>query len=276
MKKVFEIMCVVMLSFCMIAVSSCSDEDDSKERLGLNNYDGQIGFGPVTFTVNGVSFTMIPVQGGTFTMGATEEQDSDALDNEKPAHKVTVSNFCMGETEVTQELWQAVMGNNPSYHNGIDLPVESVSWNDCQEFISRLNQFTGKTFRLPTEAEWEYAAREGNKSSGYKYAGSNDPDEVAWYGYNSFNESNPVKTKKPNELWLYDMSGNVLEWCQDWYGDYADISQTNPIGPEDGSYRVLRGGSWDSNARCCRVSYRNNSIPDDRYPSVGLRLVLVP
>ena len=185
MKKVFEIMCVAMLSFCMIAVYSCSDEDDSKERLVLNNYDGQIGSGPVTFTVNGVSFTMIPVQGGTFTMGATEEQGSDACDNEKPAHKVTVSNFCMGETEVTQELWQAVMGNNPSYHNGIDLPVENVSWDDCQEFISRLNKLTGRTFRLPTEAEWEYAAREGNKSGGYKYAGSNDPDEVAWYGYTS-------------------------------------------------------------------------------------------
>ena len=236
-----------------------------------------------TFTVNGVSFNMIAVTGGTFTMGATAEQGSDAYSDEKPAHQVTLSDYCIGETEVTQELWQAVMGSNPSYFTGnLQRPVEQVSWNDCQEFIKKLNQLTGKTFRLPTDAEWEYAARGGSQSQGYKYAGSNTIGDVAWYYDNSYNKgsshpdygTHPVGQKHPNELGLYDMSGNVWEWCQDWYGDYSSGSQTNPNGPSSGSYRVGRGGGWDDNARFCRVSYRGGSTPALRFFNLGLRLAL--
>ena len=227
-----------------------------------------------TFTVKGVSFKMVGVEGGTFTMGATSEQGSDAYDDEKPAHRVTVSSFSIGQTEVTQELWEAVMGSNPSYFKGAKLPVEYVSWNDCQTFITKLNQLTGKKFRLPTEAEWEYAARGGKNSKGYKYAGSNTIDDVAWYTKNSGDKTHEVATKKPNELGLYDMSGNVLEWCQDWYGSYSSNALTNPTGSSSGSRRVFRGGSWGSIAWGCRVSYRYFSIPDNRGHVIGLRLAL--
>ena len=228
-----------------------------------------------TFNVNGVSFTMIAVEGGTFQMGATSEQGSDADNDEKPVHSVTLSDYYIGETEVTQELWQAVMGSNPSNFSGNPhRPVEYVSWNDCQEFITKLNELTGKNFRLPTEAEWEYAARGGNKSKGYKYSGSNTIGDVAWYDGNSGSRTHDVKTKQANELGIYDMSGNVWEWCQDWYGSYSSNSQTNPTGPSSGSYRVLRGGSWFSLAGSCRVSDRNSNYPDGRYFSGGFRLVL--
>ena len=227
-----------------------------------------------TFTVNGVSFTMVGVEGGTFTMGATSEQGSDPWDDEYPTHSVTLSSFSIGETEVTQELWKAVMGSNPSYFSGTNLPVEYVSWNDCQTFITKLNQLTGKNFRLPTEAEWEYAARGGNKSKGYKYAGSNTLSDVAWYTDNSSSKTHPVKQKQANELGLYDMSGNVWEWCQDWYGSYSSSSQTNPTGPAAGSYRVGRGGGWFSHAGRCRVSIRSSSTPTSCNDFLGLRLAL--
>ena len=227
-----------------------------------------------TITVNGVSFKMVAVGGGTFTMGATSEQGSDATSNESPTHSVTLSDFAIGETEVTQELWQAVMGSNPSYFSGTNLPVEDVSWNDCQTFISKLNNLTGKNFRLPTEAEWEYAARGGNKSKGYKYAGSNTLGDVAWYADNSGSKTHPVKQKQANELGLYDMSGNVYEWCHDWYGNYSSSAQTNPTGVTSGSYRVYRGGAWGSYADYCRVSSRSNYIPEDTDDYIGLRLAL--
>lgn len=227
-----------------------------------------------TFTVNGVSFTMIAVEGGTFTMGATSEQSGDAWDDENPTHSVTLSSYCIGETEVTQDLWLAVMGSNPSNFKGGNLPVERVSRNDCQEFLRRLNQQTGKTFRLPTEAEWEYAARGGSKSRGYKYSGSNTLEDVAWNNENSNSTTHAVKSKKPNELGLYDMSGNVCEWCHDWYGNYTIRSQTNPIGISYGSSCVVRGGSWYKNATFCRVSNRNSSNPSNRDIHLGLRLVL--
>lgn len=228
-----------------------------------------------TIKVKGVSFDMIKVEGGTFTMGATSEQGNDAYDNEKPAHQVTLSDYYIGETEVTQALWQAVMGNNPSSVKGNSNPVESVTWNDCQEFIRKLNSLTGRTFRLPTEAEWEFAARGGNESKGYKYSGSNSIDNVAWYAGNYSYKTHAVKTKSPNELGIYDMSGNVYEWCQDWYGSYSSNAQTNPKGPLSYSYRVLRGGGWYNDERRCRVSYRGNNFPDYR-SYFGLRLVLVP
>ena len=238
-------------------------------------YKGEIPQSTIeTIVVNGVKFNMVKIKGGTFRMGATSEQ-SNYDNDEKPVHSVTLSDYYMGETEVTQELWEAVMGSNPSRFMGDNQrPVERVSWDDCQEFIKKLNQLTGKEFRLPTEAEWEYAARGGKYSRGYKYSGSNNSDEVAWYGTNSGDKTHPVATKKANELGLYDMSGNVLEWCNDWYGDYHSNSQTNPTGPSQGEYRVLRGGSWDFNDGGVRVSDRLNFTPDFRYDNQGLRLAL--
>ena len=227
------------------------------------------------FTVNGVSFKMIYVEGGTFQMGATPEQGSEAFSGEKPVHSVTLSSYHIGETPVTQALWKAVMGSNPSGFKGDNLPVEKVSWNDCQEFIQKLNQLTGKKFRLPTEAEWEYAARGGKHHSPYKYAGSNSLDEVAWNEGNSGGATHSVKTKKPNALGIYDMSGNVWEWCEDWYGAYSGSAQTDPKGPASCSDRVLRGGSWYSGAGRCRVSRRGSNTPDCRYLNHGFRLSLV-
>ena len=228
------------------------------------------------FTVNGVSFNMVYVEGGTFTMGATSEQGKDAYKDEKPAHDVTLSSYHIGETEVTQELWQAVMGKNPSNFKGdLQRPVEKVSWKDCQKFIEKLNRMTGQQFRLPTEAQWEYAARGGSKSRGYKYSGSNDLGSVAWYTDNSGKDTHPVKTKLPNELGIYDMSGNVWELCSDyWKGSYSSGSQTNPTGPSSGSSRVLRGGSWYNNARFCRSSYRYGITPPYGNNYLGLRLSL--
>ena len=217
---------------------------------------------------------MVLVEGGTFTMGATSEQGSDARDDEKPAHKVTLDSFYIGKFPVTQRLWVAVMGSNPSLFKGDDLPVEWVSWDDVQTFLRKLNAATGKPYRLPTEAEWEYAARGGNKSQGYKYAGSNDPDLVAWYGSNSDRTTHEVGTRFPNELGIYDMSGNVYEWCQDWYGSCSSSPQTNPKGPNSVSYRVNRGGSWAYSARYCRVSYRNYFTPDFHNFNLGFRLAL--
>ena len=217
---------------------------------------------------------MVSVDGGTFTMGGTSEQGSDAYDDEKPVHQVTLSSFSIGKYEVTQEEWEAVMGSNPSKFKGARCPVEQVSWEDCQEFIRKLNQLTGKRFRLPTEAEWEYAARGGNKSRGYKYAGGDNLNGVAWYTGNRGSSTHPVGQKSPNELGLYDMSGNVREWCQDWYGSYSSNSQTNPVGPNSGSSRVRRGGSWGDSARFCRSSNRFSDSPSRRDCNLGLRLVL--
>ena len=228
-----------------------------------------------TFTVGGVTFTMVAVERGTFNMGATAEQGSDADSNEMPAHRVTLSSYCIGETEVTQGLWQAVMGNNPSYFQGdLSRPVECVSWNECQTFIAKLNALTGRQFRLPTEAEWEFAARGGNRSYGYKYAGSNDINEVAWYGSNSNYETKPVATKSPNELGVYDMSGNVWEWVQDWYGSYSSDMQMNPTGPYTGSYRIYRGGGWMSYTGDCRISFREGYYPTSTNFTCGVRLAL--
>jgi len=226
-----------------------------------------------TIMCKGIPIEMVAVKGGTFTMGATSEQGSDADSDEKP-HSVTLSDYYIGKFEVTQELWQAVMGNNPSYFKGSKNPVENVSWNDCQDFIRKLNQLTGQNFRLPTEAEWEYAARGGNKSCGYKYSGSNNIGDVAWYDNNSGSKTHTVGTKSPNELGIYDMSGNVWEWCQDWCGSYGSGSQTNPKGASSGSGRVRRGDSWLNSAQGCRVSDRGSSTPDRRGDGLGFRLAV--
>ena len=223
---------------------------------------------------DGISIDMVRVEAGTFTMGATAEM-KDPYDWEKPTHRVTLTNdYYIGKYEVTQALWQAVMGSNPSYFKGNNLPVEMVSWDDCQEFISKLNRITGKTFRLPTEAEWEYAARGGNKSRGYQYGGSNNLSDVAWYGDNSGSKTHVVGIKQPNELGIYDMSGNVWEWCQDWYGKYSSSSQVNPTGAKDGAHRIRRGGCWQYNAWLSRLSCRHYDEPDNHFYNLGLRLVL--
>ena len=222
----------------------------------------------------GISIEMVKVEAGTFMMGATSEMENP-YSWEKPVHQVTLPHdYYMGKYEVTQALWKTVMGSNPSYFKGDDLPVEEVSWEDCQEFISKLNSMIGRKFRLPTEAEWEYAARGGKKSRGYQYGGSSNISDVAWYDGNSGSKTHPVGMKQANELGIYDMSGNVYEWCQDWKGSYVNSSQTNPTGAVSGSYRVYRGGSWYYDARYCRSSYRNSGAPGCRLNRLGLRLVL--
>ena len=253
-----------------------ADSHSKKAKVDISPTIGKANYTPnvKTFYANGVSFEMVEVRGGTFRMGATSEQGSDAYDGEKPVHSVTLSGYYIGKTEVTQALWKAVMGSNPSEFKGDDLPVERVSWYDCQEFIRELNALTGQNFRLPTEAEWEFACRGGNNSRGYKYSGSNYIDNVAWYDGNSEDKTHPVATKLPNELGLYDMSGNVWEWCSDWNGKYSSGAQTNPKGPYDGSYRVIRGGSWIFSVGYCRSSRRYNDIPMYRNYCFGLRLAL--
>ena len=234
--------------------------------------------GNMTFTVGGVTFKMMAVEGGTFAMGATRNQGDRARDNEKPVHLVTLSDYCIGQTEVTQALWQAVMGSNPSGFTGdLNRPVEKVSWNDCQQFITKLNQMTGMNFRMPTEAEWEYAARGGKKNRGYMYAGSNNLVDVAWYSGNASNTTHPVGGKAPNELGIYDMSGNVVEYCLDWYDGMAYPSsdhQYNPTGVESGMGRTIRGGSYNYSADYSRIAFRWGDDPDSRWDDQGLRLAL--
>ena len=222
-----------------------------------------------------ITSTLISIQGGTFIMGCKSMQGGDCNFVEKPVRQVTLSNFYIGKYEVTQLQWRVVMGANPSYFQNCDTcPVENVSWNDIQTFLIKLNALTGKNYRLPTEAEWEYAARGGNRSSGYKYSGSNALGAVAWNADNSRDKTHPVGQKSPNELGVHDMSGNVWEWCQDWYGIYDKRPQNNPIGPTIGVSRVERGGSWSNTARHTRVSYRHGNTPDNRNIMVGFRLAL--
>ena len=259
-----------------VVVSKNDNEGETAENSAEIKYENN------TITIPGtdISYKMVFVEGGTFQMGSI---DSEADDDESPVHSVTLSDYYIGETEVTQELWEAVMGSNPSYFKGSKNPVETMSWDGCQEFVKRLNELTGKNFRLPTETEWEYAARGGNKSRGYKYSGSDNISDVAWYDENACDGvgksssdygTHPVCTKLPNELGIYDMSGNVWEWCSDWYGDYSSSSQTNPTGPTSGSYRVYRGGCWGSSAQICRVANRYNHTPDFRGDKLGFRLVM--
>ncbi|MDG1279292.1 MAG: SUMF1/EgtB/PvdO family nonheme iron enzyme [Algoriphagus sp.] len=218
---------------------------------------------------------MVIVVGGTFTMGCTSEQGRDCQKNEKPAHQVTLSDFHIGKYEVTQAQWHAVMGDNPSTFSDCDsCPVENVSWLGVYRFLEKLNSMTGKNYRLPTEAEWEFAARGGNLSRGYKYSGSSTPESVAWYSDNSSKKTHPVGQKSPNELGIYDMSGNVSEWCQDKYGDYSKSKQANPSGPSEGYYYVYRGGSWIWDALNARVSARHTFNSASLSYALGFRLAL--
>ena len=217
---------------------------------------------------------MVYIPGGKFTMGAVSERDSDVYAWELPAHTVTLRGYYIGKYEVTQKLWEAVMGNNPSFFKGDSQPVEQVSWNDVQIFIKKLNSITGKHYRLPTEAEWEYAARGGSKSSGYKYSGSDILDNVAWHKGNSARKTHVVGAKVPNELGIYDMSGNVWEWCYDWYGLYSNLPQNNPKGAKSGSLRVIRGSSWNFDTTRCKLTDRDGIGIGNRNNYVGFRLAL--
>ena len=222
---------------------------------------------------NGITIDMVKVEAGTFMMSATSEKQGPI--DWDPVHQVTLTNdYYMGKYEVTQILWKTVMGSNPSFFKGDDLPVENVSWKDCQKFISKLSRVTGRKFRLPTEAEWEYAARGGKKERGYQYSGSSNISDVAWYAGNNSNKTHTVGTKRANELGIYDMTGNVLEWCQDKYGLYSRSSQTNPTGAVNGSDRVFRGGGWGNDARSCGSSHRFHGPTGTRLADLGFRLVL--
>ena len=236
MKKLLSIL---FFAFMASTVVMAQESSASEASNGEN----------ITITVKGVAFTMVFVKGGTFQMGATEEQGGDAFDHEKPIHSVTLSDYYIGETEVTQALWQAVMGQNRSEFKGSNRPVEWVDWNDCQQFITK-------------------------KSRGYKYSGSNDIGSVAWYDGNSDLTTYPVKQKQANELGIYDMSGNVYEWCQDLYGAYGSSSQTKPLESSSSSYYVYRGGCWGCDARYCRVSYRSGDSYFHEENSLGFRLAL--
>lgn len=215
---------------------------------------------------------MVYIEAVEFTMGATKEQKGEANSDEKPAHPVVLNCFYLCKYEVTQELWEAVMGDNPSHFKGKNLPVENVSWDDCQKFIMKLNELTGKKYRLPTEAEWEYAARGGSNSMHYKYSGGNSLEYVSWYFHNSMDKTHTVGMMIPNELGLYDMSGNVWEWCQDWYGSYGKKTAYYPTGPIKAYNKVFRGGGYDNGNTYCRCSYRNGTAPQNKFKNLGLRL----
>ena len=281
MKKILFFLSLMMVAF-FTANAQLKDDVNDDGVVDLSDattlidhvLNGVFSGSTHTFIANNVMFEMVRLEGGTFTMGATAEQASDAFSDELPTHKVTLSPFLIGKYEVSQTLWLAVMGENPSVNTGINLPVDNVTWNECQTFITKLNELTGKNFRLLTEAEWEYAARGGNKSKGYKYSGSNNLGDVAWYIDNSNNTSHAMGTKAPNELGIYDMTGNVMEWVSDWKGSYSSGAQTNPTGPDSGTYRVNRGGSYGNVERLSRITNRNSIDPNMSSKTMGLRLCL--
>lgn len=228
-------------------------------------------------SVGGVEFLMVLVENGTFTMGAHKNQMQNIAPQERPAHQVTLTkDYYIGETEVTQDLWYEIMGNNPSYDTGgKKLPVENVSWDDCQEFCKALSERTGRTFRLPTSAEWEFAARGGNKSQGYIYSGSNKADEVGWTEENSGGTIHTVKQKNPNELGLYDMTGNVWEFCQDDFASYRNEKRVDPLDESTDGQKVVRGSSVSYNSRrMARTSFRFYSETYETNNTIGLRIVM--
>ena len=260
-----------------VSTSSTSSSQSATTSSAFSSTSSSVSSGSNEISIpvkNGITIDMVKVEAGTFMIGATSEMQNP-YDGEKPVRQVTLTNdYYMGKYEVTQALWQAVTEKNPSIFKGDNLPVEQVSWKDCKKFISKLNRMTGRKFRLPSEAEWEYAARGGKKSKGYQYSGSSNISEVAWYTDNSGGKTHPVGTKQSNELGLYDMSGNVWEWCQDWYGSYVSSSQTNPTGAVSGACRVCRGGGLYDIAWGCRSACRDCSTPDSLFSRLGLRLVL--
>ncbi len=285
MKKAYYFLLMSLVAFpltILSCTSSAKKGESSETPADSTSKEGTANEEKVSFTVKGVTFNMILVKGGTFDMGATAEQGTDAKADEKPVHSVTLSDYYIAETEVTQALYEAVIGSNPADSVGAELPVVLIEWGDADLFASKLSEITGRKFRLPTEAEWEFAARGGNESAGYKYSGSDELSAVAWYSYNDswdmrgtdYYGPHPVATRNPNELMLFDMSGNVHEWCQGWYGNYSSEAQVDPIGPASGTMRVYRGGSWYFDEWFCRVSFRNGVAPTNRSYGIGMRLAL--
>lgn len=246
-------------------------ETEEQEQQAFENTELQKHLAKRDELMANMIANMVLIEGGQFEMGATKEQGKDAEKNEGPKHKVTVRPFAIGRYEVTQEEWEIVMGYNKSQNKGDKMPVVNVTWNEVQQFLFRLKQITGVTFRLPTEAEWEFAARGGVNSNNSKFAGSANLDAVGWFSGNC-QGLQPVGLKSPNELGLYDMSGNAMEWCDDWYDDYKRGKFENPKGPSTGSTKVYRGGGWMTNDKNCRVSSRNSFDPDFGYGGLGFRL----
>lgn len=228
------------------------------------------------FTFMGVKFNMVFVEGGQFTMGNTAEQQLNNAKANAPVHPVILTDFLISETEVTQQLWVAVMDYNPSANKGAQRPVENVSYIEIQRFLTKLSMKTGKTFKLPTEAQWEFAARGGRLTKGQVFSGDNHVADVAWYRDNAGSTSHDVSTRQPNELGLYDMSGNVAEICSDWYGNYPTELRTNPFGhiPGPDRARVMRGGSFDSTSLDCQTATRNSCGVNNNNPRTGFRIII--
>ena len=249
-------------------------QNDEQQPIIMSEaeYENQTADNNIENLLEKLNNDMVYIETVEYTMGATKEQKGEANSDEKPAHEVVLDCFYLCKYEVTQELWEAVMGNNPSYFKGKKLPVENVSWYDCQDFIMKLNTLTGKKYRLPTEAEWEYAARGGVNSMHNKYSGDNVCEYVSWCFQNSKDKTEAVGMLKSNELGIYDMSGNVWEWCQDWYGPYNKKTAYNPIGPTNAFNRVFRGGGYDNPATYSRCSYRCSTAPQNKFKNLGLRL----
>lgn len=277
MKKTLRLTALVAVA-AGLAFASCQKDDSSNSSNG-GGTPAPAGAETLTLTAAGVEFTLVRVEPGTFRMGANEGDDQ-AFDREKPAHEVTLTKpYYIATTEVTQELYAAVMDGNPSNFTGeAGLPVETVDYTDAVAFCARLSELTGRTVTLPTEAQWEYAARGGHKAPATPtlYAGGDDLDAVAWWSGNSDSKTHPVGGKAANALGLYDMTGNVWEWCLGWYGTYTADAVSDPQGPSEGSYRVPRGGSWNINARFCRLSYRYDNSPDRGGLNLGFRVVVLP
>ncbi len=258
------------------AENKTSDFDESLPEIKVSEDENALNF-----VVGNVAFRMIKIQGSSFTMGIPVDKDGKIGKNvfvdETPAHQVTLNSFCIGETTVTQELWQAVLQayDVSIKENRENLPKVKISWNDCQIFIKRLNMITGRKFRMPTEAEWEFAAKGGTLSKNTIYSGASRLGLVAWYSAVG-KPVQPVKKLKANELNIYDMSGNVSEWCNDWYGKeyYANSPENNPQGPDQGQLKVIRGGSVFSTADSCRNTMRMTLDPKLREAAVGFRLAL--
>ncbi|MDR3183512.1 MAG: formylglycine-generating enzyme family protein [Planctomycetaceae bacterium] len=257
---------MILLSLCAanFAVLHCEAEEMTKKKAESKAGD------PLELTIKDVKFRFRCCPAGTFTMGSPSSEKN--RDNNETPHQVTLTQgFWMLETEVTQDMWKTVMAGNRGYFKGAKLPVESVSWSDCQEFVEKLNALgtapKGYKFSLPTEAQWEYACRAGTTGA---YAG--DLDRMAWHRYNGERTTHEVGTKKANAWGLYDMHGNVWEWCSDWYGDYPAGNVTDPAGASSGSRRVNRGGSWVSDALYCRSAYRYSLAPDRTVSDLGVRV----
>ncbi len=270
--------------FVFTACKKDKTQEDNKENEGGRSADTGLVIHTGIACIDALANDMVKVQGGTFVMGSADD-DTDAYNDEKPQHSVTLSDFYICKYEVTQELWEAVMGSTPTanggwtdkYGKGDKYPAYYISWNDCDTFLQKLNTKTGLKFRFPTEAEWEYAARGGNKADTTKYAGSNMIDVVAWHNGNSGNIAHTCGTKRANALGIYDMTGNVWEWCSDWYSSTyynESANSTDPKGPPSRTKCVSRGGSWHNDARFCRVAYRYCCTPSARYSNQGFRVVL--